>query len=76
MKPPLSTLARLFVLALERGGSPSLTDLARKAGVGRVTLSRWRNGITKPDPDELERVLAALGFALGLRALVEESEKS
>lgn len=72
MSPPVPLLSRLFATALHAyrsaGGRLTLTQLAERSGVGRVTLSRWLHGHQPPDGDLLGgKVLPVLGAELTLR---------
>jgi XRE family transcriptional regulator, regulator of sulfur utilization len=58
---------RVRALRTERG--LSLSELARRAGVGKATLSGLESGTRNPTLDTLHSVAAALGVAL--TALVE-----
>lgn len=40
----------------------SLTELAKRSGVGQSTLSQWESGKHKPRFDQLKRVLDVLGI--------------
>lgn len=62
----MRSFRELFLTAYERSGSPSLTDLARRAAVHRTTISRWKSGERQPDEEELGRVLDALGWDLAV----------
>ncbi|MBS1722042.1 MAG: helix-turn-helix transcriptional regulator [Armatimonadetes bacterium] len=39
----------------------SLSELARRSGVGKATLSRWESGASRPDSETLSLVLETLG---------------
>jgi transcriptional regulator with XRE-family HTH domain len=49
-------------MRLERG--IGATELAEKAGVGRVTLSRIENGRMQPTTETLERIASGLGVTV------------
>lgn len=46
-----------------------LRGLARKAGLPITTLTRWKQGLTKPNVYDLEAALNVLGLGLGVREL-------
>ena len=52
----------------------SQAELARRAGVSRSVLSVYESGRREPGSETLSRILAAIGFRLGLENSVREMD--
>lgn len=62
----MHSLGNLLRLAYQRAGSPTISHLARDAGVPRPNLSRALSGQQETTPVLLGRVLDHLGWDLEL----------
>ncbi|MBL8618672.1 MAG: DUF4423 domain-containing protein [Deltaproteobacteria bacterium] len=68
-----TTTAGVAALLEDLRGNVSLTDLARRAGASRFSLSRWLAGLTEPKlPDFLRLVQAASLRAVDLIAVLAD----
>jgi transcriptional regulator with XRE-family HTH domain len=63
-----------LVKELRAGQGLTQTELARRAGIARETLSRWESGAKHPSLDSLARVAAAAGAHLDVRLTMPEHE--
>lgn len=66
---PVNRRAHRLVIALHEAVEQSDMNwhkLARKAGFNRDTFWRWRNAVTVPNVQDLERALDAAGYRMVL----------
>jgi uncharacterized protein (DUF2384 family) len=58
------TAVARFIVEMEKSGGLRGTDIANIAAVSKATVSRWRNGNARPQPDNELRI-ADLHYVVG-----------
>lgn len=64
----VSHMVRQLVKIMDASGK-SYGEIAKKAGVHRVTISRWKSGAASPLLSDMENVAQAMGYEITFRPI-------
>lgn len=65
-----SPLVRKIIAAMDASGW-TYGEIAKKSGVHRVTISRWKQGVASPLLTDLESVVQVIGYEIALQPVEE-----